>query len=75
MIEDLLPFFSKHIHELLKPLGLVVTTLLVLGVLFRLVGGLGWPVALTATVAGTGFSYLLFARWLRVPFPTGPWGF
>lgn len=60
---------------LLQPLGLVVTTLLVLGVLFRLVGGLGWPVAITATLAGTGFSYLLFARWLRVPFPTGPWGF
>ena len=60
---------------LLEPLGLVPTTLLVLGVLFRFVGGLGWLATLTATVAATAFSYVLFARWLKVPFPPGPWGF
>ena len=60
---------------LLEPLGLVLTTLLVLGVLFRFVGGVGWTASLAATVAGTVFSYVLFARWLKVPFPPGPWGF
>jgi len=59
---------------LLEPLGLVLTTVLVLGVLFRFVGGLGWLATVTATAAGTGFSYALFARWLKVPFPPGPWG-
>jgi hypothetical protein len=60
---------------LLPVLGLVLTTSLVLAVLFRFVGGLGWLVTATATVAATVFSYVLFARWLKVPFPPGPWGF
>jgi putative tricarboxylic transport membrane protein len=60
---------------LLEPLGFAVTTLLVLGSLFRFLGGLGWVGTVTATVAGTAFSYVLFARWLNVPFPPGPWGF
>lgn len=60
---------------LLPVLGLVLTTLLVLAVLFRFVGGLGWRVTVAATVAATVFSHVLFARWLKVPFPPGPWGF
>lgn len=59
---------------LLDRLGYVVTTLLVMGFLFRRVARLRWPVALTATVLSTLVSYALFALWLKVRLPRGPWG-
>jgi len=58
---------------LLMPLGFVLTTLLVLGFLFRCIAGLGWVVSLGSTVAATVLSYVLFSVWLKVPFPPGPW--
>ena len=58
---------------LLMPLGFVLTNLLVLGVLFRCIAGLGWVVSLGSTVAATVLSYVLFSVWLKVPFPPGPW--
>ena len=60
---------------LLMPLGFVLTTLLVLGFLFRGIAGLGWVVSLGSTVAATVLSYVLFSVWLKVPFPPGPWRF
>lgn len=58
---------------LLMPLGFVLTTLLVLGFLFRCIAGLGWVVSLGSTVAATVLSYVLFNVWLKVPFPPGLW--
>jgi putative tricarboxylic transport membrane protein len=58
---------------LLMPLGFVLTTLLVLGFLFRCIAGLGWIVSLASTVAATAGSYVLFSVWLKVPFPPGLW--
>lgn len=58
---------------LLMPLGFMLTTLLVLGFLFRCIAGLGWVVSLGSTAAATALSYLLFSVWLKVPFPPGPW--
>ena len=58
---------------LLMPLGFVLTTLLVLGFLFRCIAGLGWVVSLGSTVAATVASYVLFSVWLKVPFPPGLW--
>ena len=58
---------------LLMPLGFMLTTLLVLGFLFRCIAGLGWVVSLGSTVAATVASYLLFSVWLKVPFPPGLW--
>lgn len=58
---------------LLNTLGFVVTTLLVLGFVFRFVTGLGWFATLVASSAATAFSYMLFAVWLKVPFPSGLW--
>lgn len=58
---------------LLVPLGFVLTTLLVLGFLFRCIAGLGWVASLGSTVAATVLSYVLFSVWLKVPFPPGPW--
>lgn len=51
---------------------LVVTTGLFV-VMLRWVGGRSWVVTLmTAALAAAG-SYLLFARWLMVPLPSGSW--
>lgn len=58
---------------LLTPLGFVLTTLLVLGFLFRYIAELGWVVSLGSTVAATAASYVLFSVWLKVPFPPGLW--
>ncbi len=58
---------------LLMPLGFVLTTLLVLGFLFRGIAGLGWLVSLGSTIAATAASYVLFSVWLKVPFPPGLW--
>lgn len=58
---------------LLMPLGFVLTTLLVLGFLFRGIARLGWVASLASTIAATVLSYVLFSVWLKVPFPPGPW--
>jgi hypothetical protein len=60
---------------LLGRLGLVATTFLVLGVVFRFVARLGWVASLGWAVGATVFSHVLFRVWLKVPFPPGPWGF
>ena len=56
---------------LLKVLGMILGTALYLAAIIRFVGGHRWWVALAVAVAAAGFNYLVFARWLRVPFPEG----
>jgi hypothetical protein len=34
-----------------------------------------WPLTIVVALAVAGLNYLVFARWLHVPLPTGPLGF
>lgn len=54
---------------LLKVLGMVLGTFLFLAVLIRYLGGHRWWVTLAVAAATAGFNWLVFAHWLRVPFP------
>jgi putative tricarboxylic transport membrane protein len=56
---------------LLKPLGMVLATTLYLIAIVRFFGGHAWWVAVTVGIGAAGFNYLVFAHWLRVPFPQG----
>lgn len=56
---------------LLKPLGMVLATALYLVAIVRLIGRHAWWVALAVGVGAAAFNYLVFAHWLRVPFPQG----
>jgi hypothetical protein len=56
---------------LLKPLGMVLATALYLGAVVRLLGHHRWRVAIAVGVGAAAFNYLVFAHWLRVPFPQG----
>jgi putative tricarboxylic transport membrane protein len=56
---------------LLKPLGMILTTMLYLIAIVRFFGGHAWWVAVTVGIGAAAFNYLVFAHWLRVPFPQG----
>lgn len=60
---------------LLKVLGMAIGTALFLIVLLRLLDRLPWPTTLGVALGAAGFNYLIFAYWLRVPFPAGVLGF
>jgi formate hydrogenlyase subunit 4 len=55
----------------LKVVGMVLGTAVFLVVLLRYLGRHRWWVTLAIAAAAAGFNYLVFARWLRVPFPEG----
>ncbi len=56
---------------LLKPVGYLVSTVVLMGLIVHLLGLRGWPkVALTAVLTGV-LSYYLFAVILEVPLPRG----
>jgi hypothetical protein len=56
---------------LLEVLGMIVGTALYLALLIRFLGRHRWWVAIVVALAAAGFNWLVFARWLRVPFPEG----
>ena len=56
----------------LKPLGFVLVTFLLLWFLFKVIGGFNWKMSIAGPVLITLFFYLLFAVWLEVQFPMGP---
>ena len=56
---------------LLKPLGMVLATALYLVATVRFVGRHAWWVAAAVGIGAAAFNYLVFAHWLRVPFPQG----
>jgi hypothetical protein len=56
---------------LLKVLGMILGTALYLAVLMRFLGGHRWPVVAAVAAAAAAFNWLVFAHWLRVPFPEG----
>ncbi|HKZ04387.1 MAG TPA: tripartite tricarboxylate transporter TctB family protein [Methylomirabilota bacterium] len=59
----------------LKVTGMAVGTVLFLVAILRLVEGLRWSSTLAIAVGTAAANYLIFARWLRVPFPEGVLGF
>ena len=56
---------------LLRVLGMVLGTFLFLTILLRYLGRHRWWVTLAVAGATAGFNWLVFAHWLRVPFPEG----
>jgi hypothetical protein len=55
----------------LKFLGMVLGTALYIAVLMRFLGRHAWWLTLVVAVAAAGVNWLVFAHWLRVPFPEG----
>ena len=61
---------------LLKTIGMVLGTALYLAGLIGYLGRHRWWVTLAVAVAAAGFNWLVFVRWLKVPFPeVGIWIF
>jgi putative tricarboxylic transport membrane protein len=60
---------------LLGTLGYVLTTFLILIVLFKMSEGSSWTSALAGSGLTTAFTYLLFIHFLRCSFPKGFLGF
>jgi len=56
---------------LLDVLGMILGTALYLAVLIRFLGAHRWWVTLLVAAGAAGFNWLVFAHWLRVPFPQG----
>jgi Tripartite tricarboxylate transporter TctB family len=56
----------------LEPLGYAPATFLLVVVMLRAPERHRWPVALAVAVLAAGGSYVLFAVWLGVPLPPGP---
>ena len=59
----------------LKVTGMAVGTVLFLVGVLRFIEGLRWSSTLAIAVGTAAANYLIFARWLRVPFPEGVLGF
>jgi len=56
---------------LLDIVGMILGTALYLAAVIRIVGRHPWWLTLLVAAAAAGFNYLVFAHWLRVPFPEG----
>jgi putative tricarboxylic transport membrane protein len=56
---------------LLKVLGMVIGTALYLAILVRYLGRHRWWVVAGVALATAGLNWLVFVRWLHVPFPEG----
>jgi putative tricarboxylic transport membrane protein len=59
----------------LEFLGYLVSTFLCSTVLFKLFGDYRWRTCVIASVLLTGSLYLIFIRFLKMPFPVGIFGF
>ena len=60
---------------LLNVVGMTIGTVLFLVVLIRFLDRQPWPLTIAVALAVAGLNYLVFARWLHVPLPAGPFGF
>ena len=60
---------------LLNVVGMTIGTVLFLVVLMRFLDRQPWPLTIAVALAVAGLNYLVFARWLHVPLPAGPFGF
>ena len=59
----------------LEKLGFVVSTFLLLFVLFKVVEDQRWWLAVGGSLAVAIVSYGIFDRWLKLQLPKGFWGF
>ena len=60
---------------LLNVLGMLVGTVLFMGVIVRGLDRHPWPRTLAVAAGVAAFNYLVFTWWLKVPLPTGVFGF
>ena len=60
---------------LLDVIGMTIATVLFLLVVMRVLDRQRWPLTIAVALAVAGLNYLVFARWLHVPLPVGPFGF
>lgn len=58
---------------LLKPLGFIVSSALVVAVLAVFYGARNWPVIIAVAVGVPIGAHYLFTRWLAVVLPQAPW--
>lgn len=56
----------------LEPLGYPIATFVLVLFMLRVTEPQRWPVALGLALLAAGGSYLVFAVWLSVPLPAGP---
>jgi putative tricarboxylic transport membrane protein len=56
---------------LLKVLGMVLASVLYLAVLMRYLERTPWPLTAAVSLGAAGVNWLVFAYWLKVPFPEG----
>ena len=56
---------------LLKVIGMTAGTALYVAVLMRYLERHAWWLTVLVSVAAAGFNWLVFAHWLKVPFPEG----
>jgi putative tricarboxylic transport membrane protein len=56
-------------------LGMVLATALFLAALLRGLERRSWPTTLGVAAGVAAANWVIFTRWLGVPFPTGPLGF
>jgi putative tricarboxylic transport membrane protein len=56
---------------LLKLLGMVIASALYLAALMRYLERNPWPLTAAVSLGAAAANYLVFAYWLRVPFPEG----
>ena len=60
--------------SLLRPAGFLVSTFILLSLLFRVKGAHRLPTAVLLSILVTGVSYLVFELWLQVQLPKGVLG-
>lgn len=56
----------------LEPLGYPIATFALVLFMLRVTEPAPWPLALAAALLAAGGTYLVFAVWLSVPLPAGP---
>lgn len=71
----LLPLIALFIYVgLMRPLGFLLSTFLLIFFLFKMTAPKKWLSPLMTSVVVLFFSYLIFFVWLKVPLPKGFWG-
>jgi putative tricarboxylic transport membrane protein len=60
---------------LLEPFGFILSTFLLLFLLFKWVEGKGWGWAIAGSLGGALISFGIFDKWLMMQLPKGMWGF
>jgi len=58
----------------LERLGYLLTTFILMSLLFRQVGSRSWRITILGSIGTSFFTYVLFKVWLQVQLPGGLWG-